>query len=152
MCLVSCVVCCAMCVVGFVLSVCLCHGCRLGSSGFQPTSSVEALIKNSDAHLDGCKLMLKRMRTLISWPRGAKHPLAEWLTDRGLSASMLRIRFQNLFRIAHNSEQFPTTYEHILKTGFARTTNKKHSSEQNVGVQIFSTHVFRFCVSSVFVN
>ena len=42
--------------------------------------------------------------------------------------------FQNLFRIAHNSEQFPTNYEHILKTGFARTTNEKNSSEQNVGV------------------
>ena len=47
---VSCVVCCAMCVVGFLLCVCLCHGCRRGSSCIKPTSSVEALIKNWDAH------------------------------------------------------------------------------------------------------
>ena len=90
-CRVLCDVCCGFCVV----CVCLCHGCRRGSSGIKPTSSVEALIKNSDAHLDGCKLMLKRMRTLISWPRAAKHSLAEWLTDRGSCASMLRILFQN---------------------------------------------------------
>ena len=102
-----------MCVVGFVLSVCLCHGCRRGSSGFQPTSSVETLIKNSDAHLDGCKLMLKRMRTLISWPRAAKHPLAEWLTDRGLCASMLRILFRicsESFTVLNNSQQIMNTF------------------------------------------
>ena len=79
MCVCLCDVCC-----GFLCCVCLCHGCRRGSSGIKPTSSVEALIKNSGAHLDGCKLMLKRMRTLISWTRAAKHPLAEWLTARGL--------------------------------------------------------------------
>ena len=110
---VSCVVCCAMCVVGFLLCVCLCHGCRRGSSGIKRTSSVEALIKNSDAHLDGCKLMLKRMRTLISWPRAAKHPLAEWLTDRGLCASMLRILFRicsEPFTILNNSQQIMNTF------------------------------------------
>ena len=109
----SCVVCCAMCVVGFVLCVCLCYGCRRGSSGIKPTSSVEALIKNSDAHLDGCKLMLKRMRTLISWPRAAKHPLAEWLTARGLCASMLRILFRmcsESFANLNNSQQIMNTF------------------------------------------
>ena len=106
---VLCDVCCGFC----VECVCLCHGCRRGSSGIKPTSSVETLIKNSDAHLDGCKLMLKRMRTLISWPRGAKHPLAEWLTDRGLCASMLRILFRicsESLTILNNSQQLMNTF------------------------------------------
>ena len=39
---VLCDVCCGfLCVVGFVLCVCLSHGCRRGSSGIKPTSSVE---------------------------------------------------------------------------------------------------------------
>ena len=147
-CVVLCVVCCVLCAVCCVRCT-VCTVCRVlcvvrcllwvfccvcvcamdaaaGVLGYKSsTSSVEALIKNSDAHLDGCKLMLKRMRTLISWPRAAKHPLAEWLTARGLCASMLRILFQNVFRVVRKSQQFPTNYEHILKTGFAGTTNKK---------------------------
>ena len=126
-CVVQCVVCCPLCAVWCVrctvCTVCrvscvvrcvvvLCHGCRRGSSGIKPTSSVEALIKNSDAHLDGCKLMLKRMRTLISWPRAAKHPLAEWLTARGSCASMLRI----LFRLCSESFANLNTSQQIMNT------------------------------------
>ena len=50
-CRVSCVVRCVF--VGFALCVCVCAmDAAAGPSGIQPTSSVEALIKNSEAHVE----------------------------------------------------------------------------------------------------
>ena len=109
-----CTVCCVSCVVGCVC-VCLCHGCRRGSSGIKPTSSVEAH-QELGCPPHGCKLMLKRMRTLISWPRAAKHPLAEWLTARGSCASMLRI----LFRMCSESFPIPKNSQQIMNTFWKR--------------------------------
>ena len=130
-CVVLCVVCCVLCAVYCVscvvcrvlfdvclwvlCCVCLCHGCRRGSSGYTtnqqcgsshqelecPPRRLQAHVEeDADAHL-------------LAACKPGRHSWAELLTDRGLCASMLRVLFRicsESLTILNNSQQIMNTF------------------------------------------